>query len=227
VSPVGIDPDQYSTVFQPIIDMDTDEVVGYEALTRFKDGRATDAHLATADSVPAAEEMERDMVTAALEAGYRLPESGAWIAVKVSSGALLGDPSIGQRVSCHDRPIWVEIPVPSSAGAAARVRQARQELSSQTVIALEHVDVSDEALSTIIDLRPHVIKLDVAVAAGLADDRDRQARLSDMLDVAAEGGYVVVASGIEAAADRSVLAELGVYLGQGYLLGRPADVIDL
>jgi len=43
-----------------------------------------------------------------------------------------------------------------------------------------------------------------------------------MVHFAVSSGAEIIAEGIETEAELAILAELGVGLGQGYLLGRPA-----
>jgi EAL domain-containing protein (putative c-di-GMP-specific phosphodiesterase class I) len=53
-------------------------------------------------------------------------------------------------------------------------------------------------------------------------DLSRQAVVAGILHFAAAAHCQVIAEGIETEAELAMLTELGVALGQGYLLGRPA-----
>ena len=48
--------------------------------------------------------------------------------------------------------------------------------------------------------------------------------MAGLVHFAARTGSQVIAEGIETEAERAMVAELGVTLGQGYLLARPASV---
>ena len=75
------------------------------------------------------------------------------------------------------------------------------------------------------ELRPSFVKLDRRVIVGLAGDPARQVQVAAMVRVTGEHACTVLASGIENEEDRRAADDLGVKLGQGYLLGRPEDLV--
>jgi EAL domain-containing protein (putative c-di-GMP-specific phosphodiesterase class I) len=52
----------------------------------------------------------------------------------------------------------------------------------------------------------------------------RQAVIAGLVHFAAVSGALIIAEGIETKAEAETVKRLGVRLGQGYLLGRPAPV---
>ena len=71
-------------------------------------------------------------------------------------------------------------------------------------------------------LRPTVIKIDRDIVSGIARDDAKQALVEAFVSFGRRIGARLLAEGIERRADLAVCTELGVDLGQGYLLGRPA-----
>ena len=71
-------------------------------------------------------------------------------------------------------------------------------------------------------LRPSIIKIDRAIAAGIARDDAKQALVEAFVSFGRRIGARLLAEGIERRADLAMLSSLGVELGQGYLIGRPA-----
>jgi EAL domain-containing protein (putative c-di-GMP-specific phosphodiesterase class I) len=71
-------------------------------------------------------------------------------------------------------------------------------------------------------LKPSVIKIDRDVAHGLSHDDAKQALVEAFVSFGRRIGAHLLAEGIERRADLAALTSLGVELGQGYLLGRPA-----
>ncbi len=71
-------------------------------------------------------------------------------------------------------------------------------------------------------LRPTVIKIDRDIVAGIARDDAKQALVEAFVSFGRRIGAKLLAEGIEKRADLSMVKTLGVELGQGYLLGRPA-----
>jgi EAL domain-containing protein (putative c-di-GMP-specific phosphodiesterase class I) len=71
-------------------------------------------------------------------------------------------------------------------------------------------------------LRPSVIKIDRDIVHGIAHDDAKQALVEAFVSFGRRIGASLLAEGIEKRVDLSTLRGLGVDLGQGYLLGRPA-----
>jgi len=74
------------------------------------------------------------------------------------------------------------------------------------------------------ELRPEFVKIDLHFVQGVSQDPVKLQFLRSLRDIAAGTGAQVVAEGIELEADLAVLQDLGLDLGQGFLLGRPAPV---
>jgi len=79
------------------------------------------------------------------------------------------------------------------------------------------------SFSLIASLRPSVIKIDREIASGIARDDAKQALVEAFVSFGARIGALLLAEGIERRADLAMLTALGVDLGQGYLIGKPAD----
>ena len=71
-------------------------------------------------------------------------------------------------------------------------------------------------------LRPSVIKIDRDIVHGINHEDAKQALVDAFVSFGRRIGARLLAEGIERRADLAVLTALGVDLGQGYLLGKPA-----
>jgi EAL domain-containing protein (putative c-di-GMP-specific phosphodiesterase class I) len=78
----------------------------------------------------------------------------------------------------------------------------------------------------VVEVRPDLVKLDISLVRGIDADRARQALVAGMRYFAEETNCVMLAEGIETEAELTTLERLGVVLGQGYLLGRPAPASE-
>jgi EAL domain-containing protein (putative c-di-GMP-specific phosphodiesterase class I) len=78
------------------------------------------------------------------------------------------------------------------------------------------------SFSLIASLKPTVIKIDRDIASGIARDDAKQALVEAFVSFGRRIGAKLLAEGIERRADLSVLTALGVDLGQGFLIGKPA-----
>jgi EAL domain-containing protein (putative c-di-GMP-specific phosphodiesterase class I) len=80
------------------------------------------------------------------------------------------------------------------------------------------------SFSLIAALKPSVIKIDRDIVTGIARDDAKQALVEAFVSFGRRIGAQLLAEGIERRADLSTLGALGVDLGQGYLLGKPAPI---
>jgi EAL domain-containing protein (putative c-di-GMP-specific phosphodiesterase class I) len=76
----------------------------------------------------------------------------------------------------------------------------------------------------VLQLSPDIVKLDVSLTRGIERDASRRALASGLTGFARELGAVMVAEGIETAAELETLRKLGVTLGQGFFLSPPAPL---
>lgn len=76
-------------------------------------------------------------------------------------------------------------------------------------------------LKLLSDFQPDLIKIDMDLIRNIHLDRARQSIVRNLVRLCEEMQIQVIAEGIELAAERDHLLEAGVYLMQGYLLGRP------
>lgn len=73
------------------------------------------------------------------------------------------------------------------------------------------------------ELRPEFVKADKHFVTGLAHDPVKLQFLRAIQHIAENSGSLVIAEGIENAADFKVVKDIGVACGQGWFIGRPAE----
>lgn len=88
--------------------------------------------------------------------------------------------------------------------------------------AIDDAGAGYASFSMIAALRPSVIKIDREIASGIARDDAKQALVEAFVSFGGRIGALLLAEGIERRADLAMLTALGVDLGQGYLIGKPA-----
>ena len=86
----------FSPVFQPIVELNGGNPVGFEALTRFSDGVRPDRRFADAAAVGLGIELETATLKAALLAARELPPD-LWVSLNVSPAFLLDAPRLLRR----------------------------------------------------------------------------------------------------------------------------------
>jgi EAL domain-containing protein (putative c-di-GMP-specific phosphodiesterase class I) len=225
---------EFFVEFQPLFDLKSGSVMGYEGLLRGR-GRDGRARLA-AEIFPAAEALqleatfERFSWSCVLEAGNRLPD-GSLLFVNVnprlidrSENALaaLGEEAERRGLSFGRLVLdLVEIETLPNAAELAPALTVPRDLGA--VIALDDVTSGYGTLQMCHALQPEFIKVDSEVTRGIAHDPRRRAILKFLADLSREFSFRLIAEGIENAEDLDVCAAEGVGVAQGYFLARPAD----
>lgn len=89
-------------------------------------------------------------------------------------------------------------------------------------IALDDLGEGFSSLRLWSELRPEYVKVDKHFIQGVGQDPVKHQFLKSLCDIAAKTGAQVVAEGIELEPDLAVILDLGLDFGQGYLFARPA-----
>ena len=208
-------------VFQPVVDLATGATVGHEALTRFDDGTRPDRRFADADAVGLGLELEQACLTAAMAAAPRLPGDG-WLSVNVSPALLLERSRLGRCLEQQTRSTVLEVTEHVAIENYAAMRDAVSSIGAEVRIAVDDAGAGFASFRHILELRPDYVKLDIGLVRDIDTDDVRQALVAGIVYFAKKSGCRLIAEGIETESERDQLRSLGVDLGQGYLLGRPA-----
>jgi PAS domain S-box-containing protein len=212
----------FGPVFQPIVDLASGEIRGYEALTRFTDGATPDDHFELANRVGMGLELERACLQAAFGASTGLPQ-GAWLNVNVSPEFVLAG-MVEEILPARDRDVVLEITEHQVISDYESFRQALEPMRDRVRLAVDDAGAGFSSLRHIVELAPAMVKLDRSLVAGIADDGAREAVVAGMVRFATNAGYTLLAEGVETQQELKTLRRLGVTLGQGYLFGRPVPV---
>lgn len=71
------------------------------------------------------------------------------------------------------------------------------------------------------DFQPDIIKIDMDLVRNVDSSKARQAIVRSMVRLCEEMGILVIAEGVETAAEHDFLRDAGIHLMQGFLLARP------
>lgn len=212
---------RFHPVFQPYIDLATGDVRGYEALTRFDDGMRPDRKIRDAWLVGLGVEMEAALATAALETANRLLP-GASISVNFSPDTILGGRA-AEVIRSSGRDVVIEVtehmPIEDYPTLRAALRAC-----GKVKVSVDDAGAGFSSLRHILELEPDVVKLDIALIRGIDHDPARQALAAGLSHYARDTGTLLIAEGVETAAEAESVRRLGVHWGQGYYFGRPARV---
>jgi PAS domain S-box-containing protein len=211
----------FRPVFQPIIELSTHRTVGFEALTRFDDGSRPDETFAAALECGLGIELETVTLEAALQGAGLLP-AGAWLSLNVSPSLVVEGATLGRVLASTSRTVVLEITEHEAIADYAPLHAAVLRLGPAVRLAVDDAGAGVANFNHLVELRPDFLKIDIGLVRGVDADVGRQAVVAGLVHFAASAGCQVIAEGIETDAELASVSGLGVTLGQGYLLARPA-----
>ena len=220
-----LDAGAFQPYFQPIVDLRTGETVGAEALTRFDDGSNPEHRFGEAATVGLGIELELATLAAAVDQAKAMAPS-AWLSLNVSPELMLSPAraEVQEILDLRDRDLVLELSERESVTDYDAVRASLQSAGDGIRWSIDDAGSGFASLRHILRLQPAYIKLDRSWVDGVERDAARKAMIAGLRHFASETGAELIAEGIERAEEVDALVDLGVSLGQGFLLGRPAPV---
>ena len=214
----------FGVAFQPIIDLVKGSVIGYEALARFDDYPVSDplTWFEAADRLGLGAELQSRALRLALAARPDMPHD-TFLAVNVGP-EVLDHPCVNavwdEQVDLDG--VVVELTEHARVDSFTTLQPRLDRLRDDgALIALDDAGAGYAGLRHIVGLRPHVIKLDRYLIAGIEHDETKQALVEMIGAFASRVHAEVLAEGIEQGGELDTVVSLGVTMAQGYLLARP------
>ena len=225
--PLGFD---FAMAFQPIVDIQSETVWGFEALVRGTNGEPAPSILSRVNE----------------ENRYRFDQAARVKAIETAGPLFAGE---NFRLSINFLPNAVYEPsacIRTSLAAAAKVGFAREQLmfeftENEKMQDVKHVSNIVEAykrfdfitaiddfgegysgLNLLAALQPDLVKIDMNLIRNIDKDRVRRAIVNGIVTIARDLSMMVIAEGIETEAECSTLRDLGLRFFQGYLFAKPA-----
>ena len=214
-------PELLTPVFQPVVDLATGRVAGYEGLSRFpaEDGRRPDEWFDLARRCGLGPQLQALALKRMLEIPGR--PNGTWLSLNLDAGALATGPVQG-ALPDDLRDIVIEVTeqeLPPDDDALQRTLAALRGRGAR--IALDDAGAGYAGLQHVVRIRPEIIKLDRSLVRGVDEDAERLALIESFAAFSSRTGAALCAEGIETDEELRVLVDARVDLGQGYRLGRP------
>ena len=206
---------------QPIVNLDTGEIVSVEALARFSDGRSPDQWFSEASSLGLGTALELAAIEGAMARMSELPRSAslninvsaATAATPALSKALAHAPAGRVVLEITEHVAVTDYPALASALAGLRSRGVR--------LAIDDAGAGFASMQHVLRLDPDVVKLDASLVRGMDSEPAQRALVSALVSFADETGCSLVAEGIETAGELDAARALGVTCAQGFHLGMP------
>lgn len=220
-----LDQSQFKVVYQPIIDLRTEEISGYEALTRGPDGAFESPgdffRLCVENNILSTVDLQCLKLSLA-----NTPPIGhnRRIHLNLFPSTLLEIP-VDQLIALFpadrkDTTYCIEISEQQFVSEPSYIRDHVAALKQAGIlVAIDDVGFGRSSLETLILLEPDLVKVDRTYVAGVASEPAKARLLRRLANVAKSLGAEIVAEGIENKKDLPVLMEMGINYGQGFLWG--------
>ncbi len=219
----------FSMAFQPIVDMRTRSVFGYEALVRGTagEGAASILNTVTPDTRYAFDQGCRvRAITLAAQLG--LEAQGGLLSINFLPNAVY-EPEACIRLTLAtarrtgfplDRLLF-EFTESERVehGHLGRIITAYKALGFRT--AIDDFGAGYSGLTLLAKFQPDIVKLDMELIRDIDTDRVKRLLVGGMVGVCREIGVEVLAEGIETLGEHQALLDLGVWLQQGFLMAKP------
>jgi len=235
----ALDKDQLELYYQPLINLKSGEVAGFEALARWT--HEDRGEISPTEFIPVAE-----------ESGLIL-HLGRWAMDKAAQTLASWDANAGEKLPCYvgvnlsaiqvardDIPAMVESTLRSTGlsgerltleltessivqnpARATRVFDALKALD--TTVAMDDFGTGYSSLAYLQRLPIDVLKIDKSFVSGMMVDPDAVAIVRAVLSLAEALGMSTTAEGIETVELATTLATLGCASGQGFYFARPLE----
>jgi PAS domain S-box-containing protein len=220
-----IEKERIEIVYQPLLDLETEEVIAYEALSRFpgNGARGPDRWFAEAWDIGLGVPLEMLAVRLAARALPHFPD-GVLLSVNASPPTIFNEGFIDCLGDHADR-VKVELTehlhvedYDRFSVKLGRLRQAGVE------VAIDDFGAGYASLRHILKLRPEWIKLDISLTEKVSENPIAHALASSLVSFSEEVGVEVIAEGIETEEELDALTEIGFRYGQGFYFGTPAPL---
>jgi len=227
--------------YQPLVWLETAEIVGLEALARmvmpdgtvvpasaFHDG-LSDPRIAYQLTGLMLEHVARD-IRGWLDAGIAFKHVGVNVstsdfqrgdlAERIENTFAANDVSLSHVVLEVNESVFV-------GGSDQTVPHAVEALREQgLLVALDDFGTGHASLTHLLSFPVDIIKIDRSFVARLGSDKPSGVVTRAILDIARQLDMRVVAEGIETAEQVGMLRDYGCSMGQGYLFSRPVPLAD-
>jgi PAS domain S-box-containing protein len=233
----GLDEDEFYPVFQPLVELRTGQLAGFEILARWQPPGS--GIVMPDEFIPLMEQtglMGRLCDTVFGEA-ITLPvlkDSPLMLSFNVSATQLI-DPGLPSRLQAHaaaagfalDR-LTIEITESALVDDLPRATQVARDLKAlHCRLALDDFGTGYSSLLHLNALPFDELKVDRSFVMSMAQERDSRKIVASVVGLGQSLGMVTAAEGIETRQQAEMLLWLGCDLGQGWFFGRPVPAAEV
>ena len=218
------------TLYQPIVDLKTKTVVGYEALTRAVPERLfpdITQLFVDARECGLVKDLDKLCIDTALKSGQSIAP-GRKLFMNLNHETLIDEALMRDifsgRGKIAPKDIVIEVTEQSILRSFDKVREALAELRDQGAsVAIDDVGGGAVSLRDVAILKPDYIKFDRSLIRQIDTSVTKQQIVLSLKIFAAGIQAVTTAEGIETKEEYEVALACGILLGQGYYFAKPGE----
>ncbi|MGZ6378694.1 MAG: putative bifunctional diguanylate cyclase/phosphodiesterase [Candidatus Limnocylindrales bacterium] len=223
-------------VFQPIVELATGRVIGYEGLVRPTGAPFVDpgSLFAAAEAGGRTVELDRACLeTVAQAAAVISPDQ--YVAINLSPRTLEA-PEFNALALCRQlarlglpaQRIVLELTEREAVEDLPRLRRNLEACRALGVrVAADDVGAGNSGLRLLSLVPFDVVKIDLSLVQDAATHQTSAEVLETLRELAQRRGATVIAEGLETTQQLRTVIAAGIDAAQGYLLGRPGDAVDM
>jgi diguanylate cyclase (GGDEF)-like protein len=227
-------------LYQPIVSLAEERVIGAEALVRWE--RPGFGLLSPGDFIPIAEEgslvsaVDCWVLQEACRRGAQWCEAGGTIAVNLSARTLQQDDVVHalrrslKRTGIRPGQLTLEITETTLLGGRGATTRNLGRLRDLGVkLSIDDFGTGHSSLSQLQQTDVDILKIDQSFVSVMDEDPSSAAIVSAIITLGHAMGLTLVAEGVERLAQATLLREQGCDAAQGWLFGRPLppEAVDL
>jgi EAL domain-containing protein (putative c-di-GMP-specific phosphodiesterase class I) len=225
---------EVSSVYEPIVDVATKTVFGYEALARGPSGsefHSPEVLFATAEEEDFVFELDCLCRRSGLDGAIGLPsDTTLFLNVRPTT---IHDPNFRpealirtlEKSKLRPTEVVFEISEKESISNFDIFKEIRDEYRKLGFrFAVDDTGAGYASLQAVIELEPDFIKVDRALITGVDTDPARRALLKALHAMAGGIGAKIIAEGLDTLEELETLGELQIPFGQGWLFGKPTPL---
>ena len=220
------------SVYQPIVDIKSQRVMGFEALTRVGSGRFETIEMLfkAAEANDVLWSLERLCRRKALEA--LPPIDGDQLLFLNIEPDSIHDPQLSggefldllQEAGLSPRQVVLELTEHSAVRDFVAFRRTLERFRSLGFrLAMDDVGSGYSGLQAIAEIAPDFIKADMHLVRGIHESSIKRELIDTIRRFTDSTGITLVAEGVECAEELEALVRVGVRCAQGYLFARPGS----
>jgi PAS domain S-box-containing protein len=233
----AFDEEEFYPFFQPLVDLRTGQLAGFELLARWKHPRlgiiCPDDFIPALEKIGSIDELTRQILQKAFAASHVLPNSctlavnlsphqllDLTLPAKIAASAERGGFSLDRlTIETTESALLVDLPRSQSVARELKALQCR--------LALDDFGTGYSSLKHLQALPFDELKVDRSFVSSMTESRESRKIVATVVGLGRSLGLITVAEGVETEEQAAMLLWLGCDFGQGYLYSKPVPAEDL